>query len=124
MRRRPLDDSNPYDAPATVGSEPAPDSIPSTPVRATIAAVLAPVALGGFVLNDPWMIRDGIWMQHLVNAFPWYVGTIGLSFYALLVPNRSRAAMWISIVTLIVFACLPLTWRYTERVFTQMMPFS
>ena len=86
--------------------------------------MLAPVALGGFVLSDPWMIRDGIWMQHLVNAFPWYIGTIGLSIYALLVRNRSRTAMWIAIVTLIVFACLPLTWRYTERVFTQMMPFS
>lgn len=75
-----------------------------------------------FFSNDPWDVNDGWWMGMLLEEWPPYVLTVGGAIYAMSVPRSPRWFYWLCIALLILFFAQPLTQRYTERVFTQILP--
>jgi hypothetical protein len=92
------------------------------PLRAVLAVIAAWVCLVGFYGENPWWSRDGIWLMHLVEALPWFILAPGFAAYASIVPHGSRGLRVLAIATLIVFLCLPLTWDFAARLFTQLIP--
>ena len=117
-----LTESNPYQPPPATKMIQAGKSSPAPPVRASIAAIFAPVCLVTFVIANPWAVRDGFWLRRLVFAFPWFVLSFGIPIYTLSVRGRTRWATWLSFSTLVIFLCLPYTWHFAERVLNQLVP--
>ena len=108
--------ANPYESPESI--EPAHESVVQrTPARATIAACMAPIALAGFVIHDPWQTRDGVWLMTLAEALPWFLASVFLPVYALMVRDRSRFATWIAAGSLLILAVLPQTWGLCSSAF-------
>ena len=87
-----------------------------------IAAMGSWVSLVLFQLTDPWIFRDGIWLELLTNALPWFILTPGLASYAMIVPASRPQARWTAGTALALFCSMPLSWRYVERLVTQLIP--
>lgn len=84
--------------------------------------VAAIVSLTLFVLNDPWEVRDGIWFAHLALALPFFVATPLFAYLSLRTHNSHRAVRVTACLILVIYICLPLTWRFADRVINQLIP--
>lgn len=84
--------------------------------------VAAIVSLSLFLLNNPWEVRDGIWIAHLAMALPFFVATPLFAYLSLRTETSYSAVRVTACLILVIYICLPLTWRYAACVVDELIP--
>lgn len=93
-----------------------------TPIRGYVFAIVAWVCIAGLITNDPWSIRDGVWLEHLTFAFAWLLGVVSCAVMSIVTPAESSRPRIIAVAALAILLFLPVTYRLLYRVVTQLIP--